>query len=202
MKRPPSTSRAFILKLLLVLIAVVMTGLLLLGFAVVRTLTPGQEVRVVRNEIRDLFKTSFQSRIEISAKPWMVGLARLGLGFAPIEPRAKTAMGAVRGADVGVYRLNSTPVREEFPTLIDTISGHLEKKDWERVVTVLDREEIVLVFSQMNGSDPTDVQVLTVVLNGEELVIVSGRGNLLPLMDLVDEQLKEHLPRPALAPVR
>ena len=78
--------RASVLQVLAVLAGVCLVGVGLVVLLVYRTITVGGDIRAVRGVLLKDLGVKCASKVEIRAQPWVVGLTRLGLSFAPLEP--------------------------------------------------------------------------------------------------------------------
>ncbi len=198
--KPSTHSRhATVLRVLVVLSCVCLLVIGLIALAVYRTLTVGGDLRAARNVVVKDLNVGYASKVEVSAHPWLVGLVRFGLSFAPLEPEARLALKSVRGAEVGVYQLASSLDGAQRLTLFRQVDDRLAKRGWSRMVTVFDRDNLVLVYAPAGELDPDEVEAFVLVLDGRDLVMVSGSGNLAPIAELVSGQLGDKLPAPFLA---
>ncbi len=184
MKLTPNPRRAAVLQVLAVLAAVCLTVIGLAGLMVYRTLTVGGDLRAVRGAVLQDLRLTCSSKVEVSLHPWLVGLARTGLSFAPLEPEARLAIQAVRGAEVGYYQLGTALDERQRRDLFEKVNQRLEKRGWERMVTVLGRDELVLVYTPTDELSTEKLEAFVLVLNGRELVLVSGGANLEPILEL------------------
>ena len=182
------------LRVLAILAALCTLAVGLLAFAIYRTITVGGDLRAARNVVLKELNVRYASKLEVSAHPLLVGLARFGVGLAPIDREARLALKAVRGAEVGVYQLTSNLDAEQRTTLFHKVDQRMEKRGWNRTVAVMDGDDMVLVYTPAGEMDLDELEAFVFVLNGRELVLVAGMGNLEPVRDLIDDKVREHLP--------
>lgn len=194
MKVHPATRRATVLRVLLVLCGLGTLCVGLVAFMVYRTLTVGGDLRAARNVVTRDLDLNLARQVQISAHPWLVGLARFGLSFAPLEPEAQLALKAVRGAEVGVYALTATPDARQRSTLFNQVDARLTKRGWHRLVAVSGDGNLVMVYGPDAERDADELEVFVLVLDGRDLVMVSGAGNLAPLVQLAEGHLPADLP--------
>ena len=173
----------------------------LIGLVVYRTLTVGGDIRTARSAVLKDLNIKCASKVEVTAHPWLVHLVRFGLSFAPIEPEAQLAMKAFRGAEVGVYQLRSAMGDSERRAVFNQIDQRLTGRGWDRTVAVLEGDDLVMVFVPDKELDLDDDEAFVVVLDGNDRVLVSGRGNLEPIVELVAGKLGERFSLPAFANV-
>ena len=67
-------------------------------------------------------------------------------------------------------------------------------RHWDRTVTVIGRDEMVMVFSPAEKENSSNIGAFVFVLNGRDLVLVSGRGNLDPIVELARTKMGESMP--------
>lgn len=199
MQLPAHSRHASVLRVLVVLSCLCLLVIGLIGLAVYRTLTVGGDLRAARNVVAKELNVPYASRVEVSAHPLLVGLVRFGLSFAPLEPEARLAMKSIRGAEVGVYELASNLDQAQRLALFRQVDARLSKRGWSRMVTVFDRDDLVMVYAPAGEVNRDDVDAFVLVLNGRDLVMVSGSGNLAPIAELVSGKLAERVTPPFLA---
>jgi hypothetical protein len=62
---------------------------------------------------------------------------------------------------------------------------------WERLVTVIDNQENVVVYAKSGGQWNSKMRICVGVVTGKELVVVSATIRPDALMPLIDKQLKQ-----------
>jgi hypothetical protein len=191
--------RASVLQVLAVLASICLLGVGLVGLAVYRTITVGADLRAVRNVVLKDLHVHCASRIEVTAHPLLVDAARFGLSFAPLEREARLAIQSFRGAEVGVYELTSRLDQQQRHALFQKVDRRMEAQGWSRTVAVLNHDDLVLVYSPDRTAAPDRLEAFVVVLNDDNLVLVSGKGNLEPIAELIREKMGDHLPGPLFA---
>lgn len=200
MKIRPQTHRAAVLQVLAVLASICFVTFALVAFAVYRTVTVGSDLRSARNAVLRDAHLRFTHRIEATARPWLVSAARFGLGFAPLDPDARLAIQSIRGAEVGVYELTARPNEPDRRDLFKSLNVRMEERGWTRTVAVYDRDDMVMVYTPAKELSASKVEAFVIVLNDRQLVMVSGKGNLEPIVDLVNRKMEHHhLPGPLFA---
>lgn len=200
MKTRQQNHRAAVLQVLAVLASICFLTFALVAFAIYRTVTVGTVLRSARNAVLRDAHLRFTHRIEATARPWLVNAARFGLGFAPLDPDARLAIQSIRGAEVGVYELTANPDESERRNLFGQVDKRLEERGWTRTVAVYDRDEMVMVYTPQKEVSASKVEAFVFVLNDRQLVMVSGKGNLEPIVELVNRKMEHHhLPGPLFA---
>jgi hypothetical protein len=105
-----------------------------------------------------------------------------------IEPEARLAVSALRGASVGVYQLDPLDKGQSRQIDLKAIDARMGKRGWARMVTVLKGDETVLVYVS-DEKDPNDLKVCVAVCKRNELVLVSARAALEPLIEIVQRKM-------------
>jgi hypothetical protein len=141
------------------------------------------DTRALRQTVLRASGVEWTPNIELGVGGGLLGLARVGLSFADLPSEARAVLSSVRSADVGIYHL-----RERCPdrsALLAATDRGMAEKGWERVVGVISGRELVATYLPRELRSSRDVRLCVMVLEGEQLVIVSARGNLEPLFELV-----------------
>lgn len=156
-----------------------------------------------------LLRDSFIESTQLAAMPWTrrlefnVGtvtchLVRAGLSFAPLNAEAKAAVQALRGAEVGVYRWQAELRNVSPSTALSAADEAMRRRGWDRLVRVVKDGEVVLIYVERSAPDSARLRTCVAVLGRDQLVVVSARSNLEPLMELAFNRPKwaEHLRAP------
>ena len=73
----------------------------------------------------------------------------------------------------------------------------MTKRGWQRVVGVVEERQLVAVYMPQRGVSERRMKCCVAVLNDRDLVVVSARGNLEPLLAIarqhMDKELHGHL---------
>jgi len=77
---------------------------------------------------------------------------------------------------IGLNDDNRDPVVQR----LDALRAHLDREQWERVVTVRQDNENVCVHLKSQGEDNVEGLVVSVVENGREAILVRITGNIRP----------------------
>ena len=142
------------------------------------------DVGALRDSVMKAAHAEREERIEIGVGPLTLNLARAGLSFVDLEPEARTALHAVRSAEVGVYKLRNERQRLNHATMLSAADKTMAARGWDRVVGVLNRNELVAIYVPGNVGSTRNLKVCLVTVNGHELIVASARSNLEPLMEL------------------
>jgi hypothetical protein len=186
---PPAKHRWLWIVLVLILIPLIPLGGLALGVASYFRLS--SDTRALRNELTKASGTKWRQQIGLNVGSMTLGAVRGGLSFARLDPKAQEVLRAARGVEgveVGVYELHSgsnPPDRAAMLTVADNV---MSARGWERVVGVLDGEQVVGVFLPARITSPSRMKCCVVVLDGRQLVVVSAHADLEPLLEFLRNQ--------------
>jgi hypothetical protein len=165
----------------LALVVVAVTGFIRLG----------GDARCLRNSLTqstDSGVVSWQKKLEVSVGPISCQLLRAGLSFAPLPSDARTALRAVRGAEVGIYKLGAGSNWTQSDPLLGAADKAMASRGWDRVVGVAKEHGLVAIYAPRKVAGGTKIQVCVAVLNQDQLVVASGRSDLAPLVELAMSQ--------------
>jgi len=155
------------------------------GAAVIRAFAPPTDKSELRRELLTGLDVSPVSSVEITIPTWAATLGRVGASLANIDPHAKAAIQTVAGGQVGVYELGEHPSRHAVTSMLETADTRLVAEGWTRLVTLLDKDELVVVFVLDSSLSPDDtIKVFAIIMDDRELVMVSASGYAEPLFNL------------------
>jgi hypothetical protein len=151
--------------------------------------------RAVRESIVRAGGASWHKKVEISAGAVSVGLARFGLSFVDQIPReARTALQALKGAEVGVYERSAAGDMGSRSSMLTAADRAMTDRGWERVVGVMDRHDLVLVYVPKDLRSARRTRVCVAVVNERDLVVAVARADLEPLLQLARDSLgQQHI---------
>jgi hypothetical protein len=167
---------------------VLLSALALLVVGVTGYFRLGRDARCLRNSLTRATISAplvWNKKIELSVGPLSCLALRAGLSFAPLDPEARTALRAVRGAEVGIYELDGASGRIDPGALLSSADEATSSRGWDRVVGVGQKHELVAVYVPKRPARGAKLQVCVAVLNRDQLVVAAGRSDLDPLMELV-----------------
>lgn len=143
-----------------------------------------RDTRALRDSLTQATGSEWQEQVEISAGFCTVGLVKAVVAFTDAPPEARTALSALRGADVGVYRLEGTAREPASLPFLATADRAMASQGWERVVGVANRHDRVAIYTPEKPRSPKDMRFCVAVLQERQLVLVKVTGNPEPLMRL------------------
>lgn len=186
------TNQGSILKLLLVLTMMGVALVLSVGAMVYVSVRPSSDFRDLQEVVLDELPSRPNMRISIRAPSVLVSLARFGLSFIDdIDDEARLAIRAVRGGQVGVFQLPQPVSQADKVRILNRANETMKENGWNRIVAVVERDEMVSIYTPEGVDDPKRLEVLTIVLSNNELVMVSAKGDLRPIWDLAQTHMDD-----------
>lgn len=172
-------------------------GLCALGL--VGYVRPGAEVTCLRNSVEAALP-HLQQRVCVNVGGFTFGAARLlGAAFEiPHEPRA--ALQTVRGLNVAVYGPGDPITDQSMSDIIARADRAMTARKWDRAVLVREQDRMVAVYVPRNLRSPEKMRACVMVVEPANIVLVSARANLEPLLELA--QLSPGLTGPVWRPTR
>jgi hypothetical protein len=128
-----------------------------------------------------------------------LGVARGVLLFTQLDRDAQTALRAVHGVEVGIYELNATSSAPDRAAMLDAADQAMNSRGWERVVAVLDGDDMIGVFLPTKMTAANRMKCCVVVLDGRQLVVVSARADLGPVLECLRNKSDWRAKLPSLA---
>jgi hypothetical protein len=120
-----------------------------------------------------------------------LGLVRFGSLFFNLPPEPKAALETLHGAEVGVYNLQDAPSALDYSAMFTAADKCMRRRGWERIVGVARSRQFVAVYMPRNLRTAKRMECCIAVLNEQDLVVVSARGNLEPLLELATQHLRD-----------
>lgn len=162
---------------------------LVLVLAFVLSFRIGGETRALRQAALSAAPGRWDRQFEIGIGRLPVLLAKAGLGFLPLEPEVRAALASFESADVSIYERHSeaaavAPGDGPAPDLLASVSAAMARQGWEPVVRVRDGQDTIGVFVPTDAGRSTRLRACVLVLDRNDLVIVSARANPEPLIQL------------------
>ncbi len=150
------------------------------------------DVGALRDSVMKAAHAEREERIEIGVGPLTLNLARAGLAFVNLEPEARTALHAVRSAEVGVYKLRGGRQQLSHAAMLSAADKTMAERGWDRVVGVVNQRELVALYLPANAHSTRNVKGCLVAVNGKVLVVASARSNLEALMEMAGSLADRH----------
>jgi hypothetical protein len=175
-----------------VLFLALLIGAAVAGAAAVRSLKRASNPGSLHGELLACLDADSLSRVEIIIPGWAATIGRVGASLADVDPQVQAALQAIGGGQVGVYKLAERPPRHKVLGMLNRADQELEPDGWTRMVTVLDHGEFVAIYGLDSSMRPGKaVKIFVLVMNQQELVMVSARAFPAPLLELASAELAE-----------
>lgn len=174
-----------------VLLFIFVLGLLLLGsvvYGITSYLRLGSDERALRNGLLKAADAPWERKLEINVGSWTVAVARTGLLFVHLPREAQQAIQCVRAGEVGIYQFVDHAPGLNRPALLAAGDRVMDGRGWDRLVGVVDRDDFVAVYVPKKQVSAKNLKVCVAVIDEGQLVVVSARGDVEPIMDLVREK--------------
>jgi hypothetical protein len=145
------------------------------------------DTRALRNVVIHGDDARWRKQIELNLGSLPFTAARLAMPFIDVNPEVKLAVSAVRGLELSVHELKSS--EPDRARILAESDAKMTKRGWDRVVAVLDGHTAVAVYTQTDGGAALNISAL--ILDGRQMVAVTGQGNLQPLYELAMKKAGE-----------
>jgi len=176
-------------------IVVILLAVLVLSFRM------GGEARTVRHAVFAAAPDEWTPEFEFGVGRLPALLARSGIRLAQshldLPPEALAGVAAFRSADVGIYRRSHDSRDLSQAQAMEGVVHAMQQRNWEPVVSVQDGDECVQVFVPKSMDSHRDTQACVFVMEKDQLVIVSARLDLEPLLGIAEHHLSKHALRKA-----
>lgn len=166
----------------------------LLVLALVLSFLPAGEARAIRSAVASASDHKFDQKISFGVGWPVLGLGRLIAGFTDLNEDARAAFRAVRRADVSIQELQEPIRREDRQAMLAAADRAMERRGWDRIVGVIEEDEVVGIYVPQGDVSGNDLKIAVFVLDGREMVVVSARCDLEPLLEIIERHggLEEH----------
>jgi hypothetical protein len=142
----------------------------------------GSDVRALRNGLMKSSGVEWRQKIAVNANYLTLGAVRAGLSCVKLDPGAHAALQSVRSAGVGIYRLTPGTPLPDRAAMLAAADSAMTARGWQRVVGVMDSRNLVAIYLPGKNISVHRLKCCVMVFDGKEMVLVSARGNLEPLL--------------------
>jgi hypothetical protein len=170
--------------------AIMAAGLLIATTGCFRVSSDTQALRDVALKLQT---AEAEEKIEIGVGFFTVGLAKLGARFVELPPEVRGILGSVDGVECSVYELRGG--ESNFAEVLSKADESMEKRGLDRVVGVLEREQLIAVYVPRKMKSHRDMSITVMVLTRRELICASARGDLDSVMQLAITKAQEQFPK-------
>jgi len=132
---------------------------------------------------------NWRKKIALNAGFFTTGLVRAGSRFVKMPPEPRAAFDSIRGAEVGVYKLEQSAGWLNPNAVLARADQAMSARCWDRVVGVSREHELVAVYVPHRGLSAARMKCCVLVLQDRDLVIAGASGNLEPLLELAQTKV-------------
>ncbi|HWW01142.1 MAG TPA: hypothetical protein VNZ64_15710 [Candidatus Acidoferrum sp.] len=155
----------------------------------------GSETTALRQSLMGSVDGQWKKTIAVHLGWFTTSLVRAGSQLVKLDPEPRAAIEAVRGVEVGVYKLHGDSQREDHGAILARADKAMNRRGWVRVVGVSHDRDLVTVYMPRKGMSMRNLKCCVMVFNGRDLVVASARGNLEPLWAIAEKHLELGLNR-------
>ena len=141
------------------------------------------DTRALRNSLINSSGVEWRQRIALHAGGLTLSAVRAGLSFVNLDAGARAALQAVRGTEVGIYQLPSGAKPPDRAAMLAAADAVMTARGWDRVVGVMDGGDLVAMYLPDKTASTRRMKCCLMVFDGREMVVVSARANLEPLLE-------------------
>jgi len=177
------------------IIAVLLVGLT--ARAVAGYFFLGSQATALRKTVIARAGGQYEKRFALHLGWLTTGLVRYGTRLVDLPPEPRAALDTLHKVEVGVYRLAERQSPSQAAQILADTDKTMTKRGWDRIVGVLHEDNTVAIYAPHKGLSRSSIECAVMVLHDRDLVIASGSGNPLPLIELASKKFEEHHSRSA-----
>jgi len=147
------------------------------------------ETQALRGSLTSLTPGEWDKKFAVHVGSLAMGVVRIGSRFLKLPPEPRAVLDAVRGAEVGVYRLKQERLPVCSSSVLVAADKTMASRGWQRVVGVAQRDELVAIYIPRKRMPAAKIACCLMVLQGQQLVVASARGNPEPLLEIARQRL-------------
>ena len=175
----------------LLIVFLILTGLLLTcGLGIASHFRLSSDTQALRAGVMNSVAGRWHKKIAVHVGWPTMTLVRTVSHFFKVPKEPAAVLDAVRGAEVGIYRLENESVSPDYAAIFRATDKTMTARGWARIIGVAKDSEFVAVYMPAKGIKPHKVACCVVVLHDQQLVVVNARGNPQPLLALASKRLK------------
>ena len=173
-------------------VVVVLIGLpALCAFGITSYFRLSSETKALRASVMSSAAGRWEKQFAVRVGFFSMSAVRWGSHLFDLPPEARAALDAVRGGEVGIYKLaGNEPAFRDTSAILPAADRAMKVRGWERVVGVVQGDQVVGVYLPHKGFSYQRVGCCVYVLQERELMVVSARGNLDPILKMVRKQME------------
>lgn len=176
---------------------VLIIGVLLVGLtarSVAGYFFLGNQSTALRKAVVARAGGQYEKRFAVHLGWITTSLVRYGTRLIDMPPEPRAALDTLHKVEVGVYRLAERQSPAEAAQILTDTDKTMSRRGWDRIVGVLHQDSTVAVYAPHKGLSRSSIECAVMVLHDRDLIIASGSGNPLPLIELASKKFDEHHP--------
>ena len=182
-----------------IVLGAIVLFLMMCAIGVVGMFQLGSEATLLRKTLMSSVAGIWDKKIAIRVGGITTALVRGGSRFFNLPPEPRAALDALHGAEVGVYNLREEPGYVERGPILTRADKAMAARGWDRVVGVVQENNLVAIYMPHKKASAGNIRCCLMVFSGRDLVVVSARGNVEPLLALAEKHIEPDLKRSLLA---
>ncbi len=187
---PTQSSRlAFRLRKRHVLVLAIVSLPLLGAVGAARYFCLGSNTQALQSSLMNAVPGQWEKRFAVHVGSLTLGLVRAGARLVNLPPEPRAALNALRGAEVGVYRLPQKFLSVDQSAMLLAADRTMRARGWERIVGVVRSHELAGIYMPRKGTSTRKITCCLVVLKDRDLVLAAAQGNVEPLITMAAKQL-------------
>jgi hypothetical protein len=158
--------------------AVFLASLAVVAIAALDLVTLSRDAAALRQVFVANSPATLHPRVQLSAGPATLALARLVVGCIDEVPdEARQALRAVRSASVGVYETDRNVFANSRAGLITIADQRMTRRGWTRIVGVRDGSQLVMVYVPVRSAGSGPQKFCLAVCDQRQLIVVAGAAD-------------------------
>jgi hypothetical protein len=152
----------------------------------------GSDAAALQAVVLKNMQGSWHKKIALRAGFFTTGAIRFGSRAIKLDAEPRAAIESLRGAEVAVYSLNEELLPTNYGSIVKEADNVMSARGWERIAGVSKDGKLVAIFAPRKASG-TSLKLCVLVLDGSNLVIAAGKGEMKPLFDLAMKRVSSEM---------
>ena len=154
----------------------------------------GSDSVALRQSLMTEVNGTWHKKFVIHVGPLTTALARFCSQWINMPQEPKAALQAIHAAEVGIYNLQNHTPNFNPGAILARADKAMSSRGWERVVGVCREQELVTLYLPRRNCTPQRLKCCLLVYQTGQLIVVSARGDLEPLLEIVRKQVNLQSP--------
>jgi len=176
----PFRTRDILLGTLLLSIAVTVAG-------VASYFRLSSETACLRESAMTGLDGNWDKKIAVNVGFFTTSLVRAGSRFFNLPAEARAAFDSIRGAEVGIYKLQGTAGWVDHGAILARADKAMSARRWDRIIGVSRENELVAVYLPRRNVSLQNMRCCVLVLQGRDLIVTGASGRLDPLLQIAQQ---------------